>query len=78
MKTAKDIKGDFPGTVTRTSGKGNVYECAVELHGETIKGLGTSLESCEYTAWYSAGYYFGGASFCRNIDQLKESMDCED
>lgn len=56
MKTALDIRRDFKALSTITGGirGGNVFTCAVLLpDGETVKGLGTTLEKAEDTAWYA-------------------------
>ena len=54
MKNAYHIKRDFPGTQTRTFGRGGFYTCEVELpEGGEVKGIGSTLESAEDTAWYA-------------------------
>lgn len=54
MKTALDIRHDYPGTQTRTFGRARFYTCEVIMpDGEILKGLGTTLESAEDTAWYA-------------------------
>lgn len=56
MKTALDIRRDFKATSTRTGGTkgGNVFTCEVVLPGgETLKGIGSTLEKAEDTAWYA-------------------------
>ena len=55
MKTAFDIRRDFKATSTITGGVkgGNVFTCAVTLpDGEMVKGLGSTLENAEDTAWH--------------------------
>lgn len=54
MKNAFHIKRDFPGTSTRTFGMRNCYTCEVKLaDGSEVKGMGTTLESAEDTAWHT-------------------------
>jgi hypothetical protein len=54
MKNGYHIKRDFPGTQTRTYGRGNLYKCQVTLpNGEELVGLGTTLEGAEDTAWHA-------------------------
>lgn len=54
MKNGFHIKRDFPGTQTRTFGRDNFYTCEVELpDGREVKGLGTTLEGAEDTAWHA-------------------------
>lgn len=53
MKNAFNIKRDFPGTATRTYGHPGYYICEVEMpDGETVRGIGSTLENAEDTAWH--------------------------
>ena len=54
MKNAYQIKQEYKGLQTRTYGKGNFYTCEVIFqNGETLKGIGSTLENAEDTAWYA-------------------------
>ena len=56
MKTSLDIRRDFKATSTRTGGikGGSVFTCEVVLpDGESVKGIGSTLEKAEDTAWHA-------------------------
>lgn len=55
LKTAVDIYQDFPGCKTVSSGIEPAITCTVTLPGgDTIHGIGSTLESAEDTAWHGA------------------------
>jgi hypothetical protein len=54
MKNGFHIKRDFPGVQTRTFGRDKFYTCeAIFPDGETVTGIGSTLESAEDTAWHA-------------------------
>lgn len=55
LKTAFDIRREFKAVSTLTGGVkgGSVFTCTVTLpDGETVKGIGSTLEKAEDTAWH--------------------------
>ena len=63
MKTARDIRKDFPEIVTEilTNGTPGFYTCKVTLtNGEPVAGLGTTLKMAEDTAWHGVAIVLRG------------------